>query len=151
MFRALALLAAVLLISAQTSPSRPNLQVGQVWSIKSDTPNSARVIVGRIEPFNGRVAVSVSIVDVPVPGSASGGVMAISHMPFDQDALEASLDQLLADGASPDPNFEAGYQQWRSAHGGIFTISVQQAIEIALGMLPPNARPPAASAAPGPT
>lgn len=56
--------------------------------------------------------------------------MGVSHLPFDEAALAASVDQLLRTDFSPDSNFVDGYRQWQSAKGGIFTISVAQAIEI---------------------
>ena len=52
-------------------------------------------------------------------------------MPFDATVLAASVDQLLATGVSPAPSFEsAGYKQWQSAKGGIFTVSVSKAIDL---------------------
>jgi len=106
----------------------PDFAPGQEWSIRSTAPTTAKVIIGRVEPWGGdRIAVSVSIVDVPNP---QGGVTVISHVPFDKTALAGSVDKLVATGVSPDPGFEGGYKQWRDAKGGIFTISVEKAIEI---------------------
>ncbi len=53
-------------------------------------------------------------------------------MPFEESALAASVDQLLATGASPASSFESGYKQWQDAMGGIFTVSVEKAIEFVL-------------------
>jgi hypothetical protein len=107
----------------------PDLAVGQEWSVKGAT---AKVIIGRIEPWGGgEIAVSVSIVDIP----SDHGPITFGHSPFDKSALVGSLDHLLATGVAPDPNFEPGYQQWKSAKGGIFTISVAQAVAFALGAL----------------
>jgi hypothetical protein len=104
-----------------------------VWSVKSATPTSAKVVIVRVEPWNGTRAIHVSIVDIPIPPDlpGAGGTTTIGHMPFDETALAASVDRLLGTGGSAAPNFEAGYQQWASAKGGIFTIGVPEAIEAA--------------------
>jgi hypothetical protein len=110
---------------------------GQIWSIKAVPPTSAKVVIGRVESFNGSIVVHVSIVDVPVPSGLpnAGGTMTIGHMPFDQAALAASVDQLVGVKAATAPDFEGGYQNWQAAKGGIFTVSVPQALEFAFDAL----------------
>jgi hypothetical protein len=122
----LAVLAAALPVLARADPSaKPALAVGQEWSAK-DTP--AKVVIGRIEDLgDGHIAVSVSLVEVPT----DHGPRALAHLPFDQAALVASLDQLLATGVALDPEFEQGYQQWKRANGGVFTIPVAQVAALA--------------------
>lgn len=107
---------------------------GQKWSIKSAAPTTATIIIGRVEAWRDKVCISVSIVDIPVPPGmpGAGGVTQIAHAPFDATAIVESIDQLLASDIAPAPNFEAGYEQWRSAKGGIFTITVGAAIEVIL-------------------
>ena len=118
------------------------LAVGQVWSIKATPPTPARVIIGRIEPWgDGKTAVSISVVDVPTD---QGPVM-LPHAPYDAAALAGSLDQLVATGR-PSPNgFETGYQAWKDAHGGVFTVPVDKMVAMILdqaraagGHLPPS-------------
>ena len=110
---------------------------GQVWSIKAAPPTSAKVVIGRIEPLNGSIVVHVSIVDVPVPPGLpnAGGMMTIGHMPFDQAALAASVDQLVGAKATTAADFDGGYQNWQAAKGGVFTVSVPQALEFAFEAL----------------
>lgn len=110
----------------------PKFSPGQEWSVKSASSTTAKVIIGRVEPWGNTVSVSVSIVDIPIPQglSGTGGVTQIAHVPFDKAALAASVDRLLATGISPAPSFESGYKQWRDAKGGIYAISVEKAIEI---------------------
>lgn len=114
------------------SPAHFNFSVGQEWSVKSASPTTAKIIVGGVEAWRDTVSVNVSIVDIPIPQGmpGAGGVTQIAHIPFDKTALAASVDRLLATGVSPDPRFESGYKQWQDAKGGIFTISVEKAIEI---------------------
>ena len=120
-------------VQAETAEApRTSFAQGQMWSIKSVPTTTARVIIGRIEPWRDKVAVHVSLIDVPIPPSApgAGGTTIINHMPFDATVLAASVDQLLATGVSPAPSFESGYKQWQSAKGGIFTVSVSKAIDL---------------------
>jgi hypothetical protein len=50
-------------------------------------------------------------------------------MPFDNDALAASVDQLLENNVFAAAGFDEGYAQWKAANGGVFTVSVPQAID----------------------
>lgn len=139
--------AAVLGMSAHaqtaTSPV-PSFAPGQVWSLKSTPPTTAKVVIGRIEDWNNKVVVHVSIVDIPAPKTSpgSGRSTNIGHMPFERSALANSVDRLLATNATLEPNFESGYAQWKDAKGGIFTISVPQAIEAVFQVLERNAPKP---------
>jgi hypothetical protein len=130
---ALAIASVAFTAHAETaSTPLPDFASGQEWSIKSASPTTAKVIIGRVEPWRDKVSVNVSIVDIPIPKgvAGTGGVTQIEHIPFDKTALAASVDRLLATGVSPSPGFENGYKQWQHAKGGIFTISVEKAIEI---------------------
>jgi hypothetical protein len=53
-----------------------------------------------------------------------------SDFPESDFPLAASVDRIIATGASPPLNFDSGYKQWQDAKGGIFTISVEKAIEL---------------------
>lgn len=127
-----ALIVAFAVRAETASAPMPDFAPGQEWSIKSTSPTTAKVIIGRVEQWRDRVSVNVSIVDIPIPQGdpGAGGVTQIAHIPFDKIALAASVDQLLATGVSPAASFESGYKQWQDAKGGIFTISVEKAIEL---------------------
>ncbi|MEI9997498.1 MAG: hypothetical protein WDM91_23085 [Rhizomicrobium sp.] len=132
-FLAVTALIVALTVRAETASAPiPDFAPGQEWSIKSASPTTAKVIIGRVEPWRDRVSVNVSIVDIPIPqgNPGAGGVTQIAHIPFDKTALAASVDRLIATGVSPAPSFESGYKQWQDAKGGIFTISVEKAIEL---------------------
>jgi hypothetical protein len=107
---------------------------GQEWSIKSASPTTVKVIIGRVEPWGNTICVSVSIVDIPPRQRIFGaGIMTqIDHMPLEKSALAASVDQIVATAVAPLPEFESGYEQWKKGKGGIFTISVEKAIEFVL-------------------
>jgi hypothetical protein len=105
----------------------PALAVGQVWSIKATPPSPVQVLIGRIEPYGeGHTVVSVALTGVPT----AHGPVPVGHLPFDKDALVASLGDLLATDQPIPSTFEAGYQQWKDAHGGVFTLPVDKVVAI---------------------
>lgn len=113
----------------------PEFAPGQMWSIKSAPATTAKVVIVRVEPWQNRTVVHVSIIDIPVPkgARAENSITAVGHMPFDESALAESVDRLLGTGGSPAPGFEYAYEQWRADKtAGIFTISVSKAIELML-------------------
>ncbi len=80
----------------------PGFAVGQEWLIKSIPRGTAKVIIGRIEPWRDKVAVHVSIVDLPVRQEAGTfRITQIAHAPFEKSALTASVDKLIATGVPP--------------------------------------------------
>jgi hypothetical protein len=142
LFLAMSLIAAVSGCAATAVAPKPAFAPGQLWSINSPQPTTTKVVVGRVESWNGSVAVHVSLIDVPVPSGApnAGALTTVGHMPFEQSALAASVDQVLAQGVSPPSGFEAGYREWQANKGGIFTISVAKAVDIMFETL--TRRPP---------
>jgi hypothetical protein len=128
LFLAVSLIAAVSGCAATPVAPKPGFAPGQVWSINSAQPTTTKVVIGRVEAWNGQTAVHVSLTDVLVPSGApnAGARITVGHMPFEQSALAASVDQVLAMGVAPPAGFEAGHHEWQSAKGGIFTISVAE-------------------------
>ena len=127
--RVVALLALVVLWAGGAPAADPrDFAPGQLWSVKG---SALRVIVGRVEPVRDRTVVHVSVTGISgfpaLPGV--GEFDAVSHMPFDAGALAASVDRLLASEATPLRDFEIGYAEWKSAAGGVYGLSVPQAIE----------------------
>jgi hypothetical protein len=106
---------------------------GQIWSIKSPVPTTAKVIIGVVEPWNGKMAVHVRVTDIPAPPETrpNGELVNIDHLPFEEGALVASVDRLIGTGASVTNEFKQGYDIWRrDRNAGIFEISVSQAIAV---------------------
>jgi hypothetical protein len=104
---------------------------GQLWSVKAVGAATMRIVVGKVEPLGGRTVVHVSVMaikgfpDVPGLGRFDG----VGHMPFDAAALARSVDRLLASDVEPAPDFQAGYATWQSEKGGVFTLSVPEAVD----------------------
>jgi hypothetical protein len=107
----------------------PELEVGQMWTVKDAASSDTRLIIGRIEA-DGAI-ISVSLIDVRGAGSTKH-FNTIGHMPFARSAVQSSVDRLVRGDAKPAADFEAGYKQWKEAKGGIFTISVAEAIKLVL-------------------
>ena len=51
------------------------------------------------------------------------------HMPFTRDAIERSVTKLLKE-SSDIPDYQAGYNEWRHACGGVYTITVGEAVAV---------------------
>lgn len=52
-----------------------------------------------------------------------------AHMPFTRDAIERSVVKVAKEDG-PVPDFNEGYDEWRRACGGVYTITVAEAIEV---------------------
>ncbi len=130
-------ISAALAQTSQDEVHSPKFSAGQLWSVKSTQPTSAKVIVGRVDQLKGTTTVHVSVIDVPIPAGAAnaGRIIQIGHMPFDGEALSESVDKLLATGVAPGAEFDAGYAQWKEARGGVFRISVSKAVAEVFGVL----------------
>lgn len=50
-------------------------------------------------------------------------------MPFARDALERSITRIVKE-SSEVPDFKAGYEEWRKDCGGVYTITVAEAIAV---------------------
>ena len=122
-------------------------QPGQVWQYKTRAgEEGSRITVLRVERLL-KVGVIVHVrVDRIRLRNCAGGPEAdnFQHMPFTKDALDRSVTKLEKDSvAIPDLS---GYEQWRADCGGVYTITVAEAIKAAeytfnkgLGCEQPNA------------
>jgi hypothetical protein len=133
----IALIVASSLTPLRQGHGQQRLAPRQLWSIKSPTPTTSKVIVGRIETRSGKGIIHVSIIDIPKPGSERDGeTLSIGHVPFDQLAFVNSIDRLLARDVPPSFDFESGYEEWRAnAHASVFETDVSQTIAVFLEMI----------------
>ena len=114
------------------------LKVGQEWEFvgRPSDPHPTIVIV-RMEtlPKLGDVIhVSIRGVRIKNPQASGGYSEELAHMPFARVALEHSLTRLAHDSVAL-PAFEEGYEQWKQARGGAFTISLREALDFVEGTL----------------
>jgi len=112
--------------------SAPDFKVGQQWSYhtRPQDPQST-LIIGRIEelPAFGTV-VHISVINVNVHGGPDSSAVThvVHHMPVTPEALRQSVISHL--GAAPvAEHFEDGYRAWQQAKGGVFTITVSEAVD----------------------
>ena len=118
---------------ARQTQGKP-LKVGQEWQFEGRgvDPHPTLVIV-RIEqlPKVGEVVhVSVRGVRITNPRAPEGFSDNLPHMPFSRAAVERSVTKLVHDSVALPP-YQEGYDQWKSAQGGVFTISVKEALDFA--------------------
>ena len=122
-------------------------QPGQVWRYKTrQGEERSRITVLRVETLP-KVGIIVHVrVDRVRLRNCAGGPEPdnFQHMPFTRDALERSVTKLEKD--SVEISDLSGYEQWRADCGGVYTITVAEAIKVAdytfnkgLGCEQPNA------------
>lgn len=113
-------------------------EVGQVWTLRPPMEPTARIRVGRVEDNGATIHVSLWDVRPPVPqppGALQRPIWA-SHLPISSVALSRSVDQLAQDPPPEHFDLEPGYQHWRQANGGVFTITVAEIVNVILETVP---------------
>jgi hypothetical protein len=133
---------AIVALAAQTTPRKAcaapqamaddKYKPGQVWSYKTRPGESTSTItILRIESLP-KVG---EIVHVRIEGfrftNCTGGPApsTIQHVPIARAALDDSVVALLRTEATV-PDYEAGYNTWRSDCGGVYTIGVAQILDV---------------------
>jgi hypothetical protein len=114
----------------KTSISDQKFQPGQVWTYKSRPDETGSTLTILRVDSNEKIGV---IVHVRVDGLRAHNpqgelVPSVEHMPFTRDAILLSVDHLLKSN-QPLPTLE-GLERWRSDCGGVYTISVRDAVVI---------------------
>lgn len=102
---------------------------GQVWqySTRPDEKGSTLTIL-KVESLP-KVGLIVHVrVDKVRLRNCTGGPEPdnFAHMPFTREAIDHSVTKLVKEGEVP--AFQNGYDEWRNACGGVYTISVAEAI-----------------------
>ncbi len=106
---------------------------GQVWSYDRAEPKSSRVIIGKVDGFDGQKdrVVSILVTDAPIPSSNST-YQTIQHLPVAEESLRKSLIGLEGQVEVPS-EFVDGYQHWRRVYdegkAGYFTIPVNEIVK----------------------
>jgi len=114
---------------AQDSKFHP----GQVWQYKARPgEEKSTLTILKVESLpKGVIVVHVRVEGIRLRNCADGPEPdKFEHMPFVRDALEHSVTKILKENGEV-PDFKAGYQEWRNACGGVYTISVAEAIKVA--------------------
>ena len=108
----------------------PTYKPGQVWSYKTRPgEDESTITILRVEstPKFG-IIVHVRIDGFQLENCAGGKTpSAMDHAPFAKTAIDKSVVKLLRTEKAP-PDFEEGYKDWLSHCGGIYTMSVADAL-----------------------
>jgi hypothetical protein len=104
---------------------------GQVWEYKTrEHEKSSTLTILKIEslPRVGTI-IHVRVDGVRLRNCTDGPEPdKFEHMPFSRDAVGRSVTKMLKEGKVPD--FRDGYDEWRKACGGVYTITVAEAVEV---------------------
>jgi len=132
----LLLLGAMLCYAKDTTCTSPEpikdskFRPGQVWLYKNRASEQKSFLtILRVESLP-KVGTIVHIrVDKIRLRNCTGGPEPdnFQHMPFTRDAIERSVTRLQKEG-SDIPDYQAGYDEWRGACGGVYTITVAEAV-----------------------
>ena len=117
------------------TPLSPTYQPGQVWTYDHrESEDASHLVILQIDkdPKLGTIVhVSIDGVSLRNPQVTGGVTHQIGHLPFSKDAKDRSVRDLVS--SRPLPDFQEGYSAWREAYensqGGIFTITVGEAVE----------------------
>lgn len=106
-----------------------DIAVGQLWSFETDKFKENSVLIHHIEPFvDALTVVHITLSeDVQV---CDNETMSFGHFPFESTAFKNSLHELLGTSNNGQEIFKEGYEYWKNQNGGIFTISIHDAIEM---------------------
>ena len=109
----------------------PKFSPGQLWSYHTRKgEESSTITILRVESLP-KIGV---IVHVRIEGihlkNCSGGPSptSIGHSPISREALDQSVTKQLEQRRAL-PDYEAGYNKWRQACGGVYTISVADVLK----------------------
>jgi hypothetical protein len=99
---------------------------GQIWSIGLSGNDGVLLKIRKIEDYGPGKVYHVSLTGLHLAG---GQVTQVQHLPLSRETLDASLVAIVA---APDtfPDFHEGYEEWKRARGGVFTIPLAQILDI---------------------
>jgi hypothetical protein len=103
---------------------------GQVWQYNTRSHEKASTLtILRVESLLKRVIIHVRVDKVQLRNCTGGPEPDnFQHMPFTREAIERSVTKLIKE--SDVPEFQDGYDEWRKACGGVYTITVAEAIKV---------------------
>lgn len=125
----LALIAGSFLVVAAAPPSREYAE-GQVWEYRARPQDKGSLVkiqkVEQLPELSQEYTVyHVTVVGVNFSGLPFDGTL--GHLPFSKASLDASLTK-LSQAKADFPDATGGIAQWREAKGGIFTITIAEAV-----------------------
>lgn len=107
-------------------------KVGQKWKYQTRTgeENSSLTIL-KIEQYDSAgiiIHISVDGLKMQSPHLPGGIAEDILHLPFSKEALSTSVTEMISENNQL-PDFMDGYNEWKNANGGAYTIPVSDAVQ----------------------
>jgi len=112
-----------------TESSDLKFRPGQVWQYKTRPNDDASTLtILKIEtlPKQGTI-IHIRIDRIRIRNCKGGPEPDTLHIPFTRHAVERSVTKLVKEGIVPE--FQAGYDAWKNACGGVYTTSVADAVQ----------------------
>jgi hypothetical protein len=114
----------------------PEYAAGQRWTYRSREQDAgSTLVIGSVQ----KRLLKSTIVHVMVDGvvcATSADPIVISHMPFSKQAIDASVIELVETGVEAGPQFEEGIATWREHNGGVFDLTVAEAVDAVVSVGP---------------
>lgn len=104
---------------------------GQIWEYKTrQNEESSIITILKVESLPKLGTIIHVRVDKIRLRNCTGGPEPnkLEHMPFAREAIEHSVTRKVKEGSVPD--FKEGYEEWRKACGGVYTITVADALNV---------------------
>jgi hypothetical protein len=123
---AIVLVSVILRARKKTGSSASGYRPGQRWAYKTrPSEEKSTLIILKVES----TAIHIAVEDVKIKSPiVKGGINErLPHTPISKDALDKSVTKLVAESV-PIPDFAEGYEEWKTAHGGVFSLSVAEVI-----------------------
>ncbi len=103
----------------------PQYQTGQRWSYQTRPEDQdSTLIIGAIETEPAIVHIIIEKVVLTGLGESTD----ICHLPFAEAALNNSVTELLEENVALDSSFTEGLTTWKEQNGGVFQLTVAEAI-----------------------
>jgi hypothetical protein len=102
---------------------------GQVWAYKTrQSEESSTLTILKVEELPKLGTIIHIRVDKIRLRNCTGGPepSKFEHMPFTREAIERSVTKMVREGSIPD--YQEGYDEWLKACGGVYTITVAEAV-----------------------
>ncbi len=117
---------------APTPAQDGKFHAGQTWHYNArHGEEKSTLTVLKVESLPKGIIIHIRVDDIRLRNCTGGPEPdKFEHMPFTKEALDHSVTTLVRETREV-PDFKVGYQEWRNACGGVYTISVADAIEVA--------------------
>lgn len=118
--------------SALAQSARPAYAAGQIWQYHARPSDPASLLKIQVVESDPVLTKSGPIYHVSIVGVHLGSdhrLSEIAHVPVSKDTLDKSVTVLVKSDATF-PDVRPGIADWKSAKGGVFTISVAEIVDI---------------------